>query len=124
MNITDFLEEISTMSRADLIAAKNDLSTDTELELPKQVRGQLVNAINNRLSALKNKPKQQESGGFFYSFMAEGQAISAISKLSVGEFIIEGEPDALISVFPLSAEQFEKMVEKDWPSIWFLWKLQ
>ena len=111
MDTTEFIKEIKTMSRADLIAAKDELSVDKDL--PKQVKGQLINEINNRLSILKSRPKIQNSG-FFYSFMDEGEAVSCISTLAIGDFIVEAEPDAVISVFPLTARQYEEMRAKDW----------
>jgi hypothetical protein len=109
-NLLTFVQEIQKMSRVGLIAAKNDLLADSEI--PRKEKGQLIVEIDKQLSTLKTKKKQES--GFFCSFMVDGEAVSCISPLSVGDFIVQAEPDALISVFALSAEQYAAMKEKEW----------
>lgn len=106
------LNEILTMTREELIAAKKELTDDTEI--PRKEKGQLMAKLDSQLASLK-RPNQQKQGGFFYSFMSEGEAISVISKLETGAFIVRAEPESLISVFPLSAEQYLEMQGKEWP---------
>jgi hypothetical protein len=102
------------MTREELIAAKNELTADTEI--PRKEKGQLMAKLDNQLASLK-RPIQQKHGGFFYSFMSEGETISTISRLEAGAFIVYAEPDALISVYPLSAEQYLEMQKKKWPEV-------
>lgn len=102
------------MPREKLIAAKNELTADTAI--PRKEKGQIMAKLDNQLAFLK-RSNQQKQGGFFYSFMSEGEAISAISKLETGAFIVRSEPDALISVYPLSAEQYLEMQKKEWPEL-------
>lgn len=109
-NLQTFIQEIQKMSRVGLIAAKNDLLADSEI--PRKEKGQLIVEIDKQLSALKTKKKQES--GFFYSFMDGGEAVSCISPLGMGDFIVKAEPDALISAFSLTAEQYAAMKEKDW----------
>lgn len=58
--------------------------------------------------------KASQGALIFYSFMSENEAISCISRLSVGQFIVRAEPEAMISYFPLTAEEYDCMVDKDW----------
>jgi hypothetical protein len=99
------------MTREELIAAKNELTADTEI--PRKEKGQLMTKLDAALAALK-RPIQPKGGGFFYSFMDGEEFVSCISPLPIGDFIVKAEPYILISAFPLSAEQYAEMKEKDW----------
>lgn len=111
-NLNTFIEEIQKMSRVGLIAAKNELLADQEI--PRKEKGQLIMEIDKQLSTLKNKHKQSQNGGYFYSFVDGGEAVSCISPLAIGDFIVRAEPDALISAFSITAEQYAEMKDKDW----------
>jgi hypothetical protein len=108
------LNEIISMTREELIAAKNELTADSDL--PKKEKGQIMAAIDARLSSFKKKkePENIKQSGFFYSFMDGEEFVSCISPLPIGDFIVKAEPYILISAFPLSAEQYAEMKEKDW----------
>lgn len=108
MNIEDYFDELPK-TREELIAAQKEIQL--EEEIPQKIRGQIIAEICRRISSLK---KSSPQGGFFYSFMSENEAISCISRLSVGQFIVRAEPEAMISYFPLTAEEYDCMVDKDW----------
>lgn len=113
MNIYDLLDEIETLSREQLIQAKNELTADTDI--PRKEKGQIMAQLDARLSALKKKKEPNgPNGGYFYSFIGDGENLSCISRLPVGQFIVRAEPEAMISSFPLTGEEYQAMVEKDW----------
>ena len=107
----DLLDEIETMTRDELVAAKNELTVDKDI--PRKEKGQIMAQIDARLSSLKKK-KEPTNGGYFYSFIGDGENLSCISRLPVGQFIVRAEPEAMISSFPLTEEEYRAMVEKDW----------
>jgi hypothetical protein len=106
------IDEIKYMNRCELIAAKNELTADSDI--PKKEKGQIMAAIDAQLSSFKKKKEPEKQGGFFYSFMDGEEFVSCISPLPIGDFIVKAEPYILISAFPLSAEQYAEMKEKDW----------
>ena len=117
MNIHDILPELETLTRDELVAAKNELTADKDI--PRKQKGFIMSQIDARLSSLKKK-KEPTNGGFFYSFIGDGESLSCISRLPVGQFILRAEPEAMISSFPLTEEEYRAMVEKDWQEfIWF-----
>lgn len=113
MNLTDLLDEIETLSREQLVQAKNELTADTDI--PRKEKGQIMAQLDARLSSLKKKKEPiGGNGGHFYSFIGDGENLSCISRLPVGQFIVRAEPEAMISSFPLTGEEYQAMVEKDW----------
>lgn len=116
MNLYDLLDEIETLSREQLVQAKNELTADKDI--PRKEKGQIMAQIDSRLSSLKKKKEPKElnglNGGFFYSFVGDGENLSCISRLPVGQFIVRAEPEAMISSFPLTEDEYRAMVEKDW----------
>lgn len=118
MNAHDILDEIETLTRDELVAAKNELTADKDI--PRKEKGQIMAQIDARLSALKKKKEPiGQNGGHFYSFIGDGENLSCISRLPVGQFIVRAEPEAMISYFPLTAEEYDCMVDKDWQE--FVW---
>ena len=118
MNAHDILDEIETLTRDELVAAKNELTADKDI--PRKEKGQIMAQIDARLSALKKKKEPNgPNGGYFYSFVGDGENLSCISRLPVGQFIVRAEPEAMISYFPLTAEEYDCMVDKDWQE--FVW---
>ncbi len=109
----DLLDEIETLSREQLVQAKNELTADTDI--PRKEKGQIMAQLDARLSSLKKKKEPiGGNGGHFYSFIGDGENLSCISRLPVGQFIVRAEPEAMISSFPLTGEEYQAMVEKDW----------
>lgn len=114
MTIYDgLLDEIETMTRDELVAAKNELTADKDI--PRKEKGQIMAQLDARLSLLKKKKEPNgQNGGYFYSFIGDGENLSCISRLPVGQFIVRAEPEVMISSFPLTEEEYRAMVEKDW----------
>ena len=68
MNAHDILDEIETLTRDELVAAKNELTADKDI--PRKEKGQIMAQIDARLSALKKKKEPiGQNGGHFYSFI-------------------------------------------------------
>jgi hypothetical protein len=107
------LAEINEMSRPELIAAKQELIPDKDI--PKAERSKLLVAIDSRLSHMKsfeqaiNKAKPREY--YFASMERDGEKLSVVTTKTLGELILDMEPDVVYGFYKVSKKEFEAMKE-------------
>lgn len=110
---SSLLAEIKEMTRPELIQAKDELIKDTEI--PKKDRSQLLTAIENRLYKLKNgKPAPQSKPPEEYSFASmerDGEKLSVVTTKTLGELVLDMEPDVVYGFYKVSKKEFEAMKE-------------
>lgn len=108
------IAEINGMNRQELIQTKDELIKDTEI--PKKTRNQILTAVENRLYELKNcKPAPLASKlpneFYFASMERDGQKLSAVTTKTLGEVVLDMEPDVVYGFYKISKKEFEELRE-------------
>ncbi len=117
-NIQDFIQEIAQMSRQELLDAKNELAADKEI--PKKERSALNKAIDERLFFLKNGSLiavDSSVAHFFVSFESDGEKLSVVTHKTLGQFVLEVEPEIVYVHAKISGSEFFKLIEKGYGEI-------
>lgn len=107
------IAEINGMNRQELITAKQELIPDKDL--PKYERGQLLSAINTRLSQMKNFEKKVDKAKprecYFVSMEKDGEKLSVVTEKTLGEVVLNMEPDVVYGFYKISKKEFEELRE-------------
>lgn len=113
------ISEINEMSRPELIAAKQELIPDKDI--PKAERNKLLVAIDNRLSQMKSfeqtidKAKPREYS--FVSMERDGEKLSVVTTKTLGELVLDMEPDVVYGFYKVSKKEFEAMKELEYGEV-------
>lgn len=108
------IAEINEMTRQELITAKQELIPDKEI--PKHERGQLLVAIDNRLSQMKNFEKTVDKIAdkkprefYFASMERDGEKLSIVTTKTLGELVLDMEPDVVYGFYKISKKEFDDL---------------
>lgn len=115
--LSSLIAEINEMTRQELISAKQELIPDKDI--PKHERSQLLVAIDSRLSQMKNfektvdkitdKTKPREYS--FASMERDGEKLSVVTVKTLGELVLDMEPDVVYGFYKVSKKEFNEMRE-------------
>jgi hypothetical protein len=105
-------DEINNLTRQELVSAKIELTVDKDL--PRKEKGKIMAAIDFRLGQLKNSEKSPVDTSKNYSLISmerDGEKLSALTTKTLGEVVLNMEPDVVYGFYKISKKEFEELRE-------------